>query len=180
MRMFVRAAVRVILIALCLEIVLYAWRNIVYVVTVFPRMTAEDYWPQILIIIGAAIIGFIILALLWWRTDWLVRLLTGRVYDRELVISTSNVNLMKVAMRIVGIILLVNAIPSLLGLIGYHFSIPSIYLDDRRPAEIQEGIIIGVKIILGIFLVYGTKGMSKIIDAADDKIHVIKSEEKPE
>jgi hypothetical protein len=182
MRMLVRAAIRVILIFLFLDVIFTCIRYIGEFNVYSLRGEIENIWFQYLIIIGVTIISLVILALLWLRTDWIVHVLTGKTYDRELVINTSNVDLMKVAMRILGIYLLVDGIPSLLGLIGYHFAIkePDLMGNNYIANEVSKFVIVCVKIFAGIWLVLGTKGIYSIITSIDDKVHMRETETKQE
>jgi hypothetical protein len=180
MRMFVRAAVRIILVVLFLQTILATLRYITEP-NIHNRVTAITHWEPFSTIIGAALISIGILALLWWRTDWLVRVLTGRVYDRELIISTSNIDLMKVAMRILGAYLIVSGIPSLIGNIGFHIALLDSDLLVMYTPDLERNLIVPViQILIGFWLVLGTKGIVKTLNVLDDKVHIIPPEEKPE
>jgi hypothetical protein len=168
MRLAVKAFIRIFLIYIALQMAYYI-TNYISNMFFYRRAYPGDYdlFFHVIFLVASSLIVLLVIYVLWWKTDWLVRVLLGRTRDRELIISTSNLDLFRVAMRILGIVLLVNAIPELIGLAGYHFSIPEemrlIGYPDSA-SEVREFIIVGVKIIFGIFLVVGTR---KIVDTID-------------
>lgn len=181
MRTLVRAAIRIILIYLFLETLFYTIRYCCDIFHIYTYFEPRSRWFDLLVIIGAAVICFVILSLLWWKTDWLVNVLAGKVSNHELIIATSNLDLFKVAIRILGIFLLITSIPALVGLIGYHFSYPDDLFNTYagiQPQEIRELIIIGMKILIGIGMILGTKGIYRVIDIIDTKIHMADNEPK--
>jgi hypothetical protein len=169
MRLAIKAFIRILLIFIALQTVLHIV-NYVHNMLFYHRMYPEDYdlFLPVIILVAAVLILILVIYVLWWKTDWLVRVVSGRTREKELVITTSNLDLFKVAMRILGIVLLVNAIPTLIGLIGYHFSIPQEYREfssySQSAGEIKEFIIVGVKILFGVWLIVGSKGIVKAID----------------
>jgi len=85
-----------------------------------------------------------------------------------LVIKTSNLDLIKVAMRMFGIFLLITSIPELTGLSVYHIRL--IHESDLMYSPIQQATTIMnlvsniITIVIGAWLVIGTKGIAKAID----------------
>jgi hypothetical protein len=142
---------------------------------IFFRSGIGNAWFYILLIVGITVIFYIILTLLWWKTDWLVNVLAGRVSNHELIITSSNLDLFRVAIRILGLYLLVDSIALLIGLIGYHFSLPPQYLDlaiETHANEIKNFFVLGTKIVLGAILLLGFKNIFKTVDRIDDKFHL--------
>jgi len=173
MRLAVKAFIRIFLIYIALQTLLFIANQVSYMV-IYHRVYAEDYdlFIHVIILVASVLIMVLVIYVLWWKTDWLVRVLLGKTRDKELIISTSNLDLIKVAMRILGIVLLVNAIPELIGLIGYHFSIPEemqLIGYTWSTGEVKEFIIVGVKILFGVFLVIGSRGIVNAIDKVWEK-----------
>lgn len=181
MRTLVRAAIRIILIYLFLETLLYTIRYCHDIIHTSTYFEPQSIWFDLLVVIGVAIICFVILSFIWWKTDWLVNVLAGEISNNELIITTSNLDLFKIVLRIFGVFLLIDSIPALVGLIGYHFSYPNDLINTSagiRPQEIRELIIIGVKILIGFWMILGTKGIYKVIDIIDTKVHMADNEPK--
>jgi hypothetical protein len=176
MRLAIKAFIRIFLIYVALQTILYII-NYVHSMLIYSQVYHEDLdlFLPVIVLVAAVLIVILVIYILWWKTDWLVRVLTGRTREKELVISTSNLDLIKVAMRILGIVLLVNAIPTLIGLISYYFIRPEdVYYS--RP-EAREYIIVGVKIVFGIWLIIGSRGIVKAINKVWDKAHLINDEQ---
>ena len=124
MRSVVKAAIRIVLIYLFLTALLplIQFFSVVLADTSdMPGIYTYSYF------VFPVVLYILILCVLWWKTNWLVRFLAGSAPDDSLVITTSNIDLFIVALRILGIFLIVNAIADLIGLISYHFSIHEIY-----------------------------------------------------
>jgi hypothetical protein len=157
MRSLTKVAIRIILIFLFLNMIVALFNHGSSIWIFLPRITGEDIYPQIFILAGAGLIGTLILGILWWKTDWLVKVIAGNIPDDSLVVSTSNLDLFKVALRIIGIFLVVTTIPQLIGLIGYRLSFPSepfeAWGSQQQAVWIKELlIIIIVTLILGFLL----------------------------
>jgi hypothetical protein len=169
MRLAVKAFIRIMLIFVALQAVIYFIRYISSIVNYNHSYLGDyDLFIDVIFLVASALIVLLVIYVFWWKTDWLVRVLVGRTREKELVISTSNLDLIKVAMRILGVVLLVNAIPELIGLVGYHFSLPAEFWDYpsyyESARETQEFIIVGIKILFGVWLVLGSRGIVKVID----------------
>jgi hypothetical protein len=115
-----------------------------------------------------SIIGIIVLSVLWWKTDWFMRILAGEISDQEPVISISKPELFDFAIRILGIYLVVRYIPLLIGLIAYRISIaiasPEEFYLYNTPLvyEIEQWVVVSFYILIGLFLASGIKGMKTI------------------
>ena len=181
MRIAIKATIRVILIYIFLSSLVSL---ISYGVNIFNshHFYPEDYgflFTLALLILGMVLITLILLAL-WWKTDWIVGIIAGDIPENEIKISTTNLDLIKVAMRILGIFLLVYSIPTLVGLIGYHFSLPADSPDfpSVHADEIRNLLVAGVKIVFGVWLLLGTRGIMNTVDKVWDKAHMVRDEEK--
>lgn len=118
--------------------------------------------------LAGPLVGALILYILWRKTDWLVRILAGNINENELVISTSNLDLIRVTMGILGIYLLITSIPDLIGISAYHIFITN-NLSDRNwftedKALLIERLVTTIcSILIGIWLVSGLRGIKGII-----------------
>jgi hypothetical protein len=177
MKSAVKATIRIIVIFVFIQSLITLINYISNFIYAVHHIYSENYdiLFSLAVPIGSLLLGIFILYIIWWKTDWLVKVLAGELSDNELTISTSNLDLMKVALRILGIFLLVNSIPNLLGLIGYHYSFPEEmrrFSTEIYANEIKNYIIVGVKIIFGVWLSLGTKDIHKIFNVVDDKVHM--------
>lgn len=176
MRTLTRAAVRIILAVMFLQTFFTA---INYLVNL-SRYSVQSIGLGLLLILGVSVISFVILGLLWWRTDWLVNLLAGRVSNHELIITTTSTDFFCAALRVLGFYLLADAVPALLGLLGHHlyYSGLATYSDSVIAGNIRDLITIGAKIVIGIGLIIGTRGFSKPETRRSDKTVIKETEEK--
>lgn len=174
MRLAVKACIRIIIIFIALQ-AFFSFLNYASSMIFNYQVYSEDYnLPfQVAVLAVSALVVAAVLGVLWWRTNWVVNVLVGRMPERELVVSTSNLDLVRVAMRILGIVLLVFAVPELIGLIGYHFSVQDEFggtvLYYNTADEVRDLIIAVVKILLGVWLLVGTRKIVKAIDKVWDK-----------
>ena len=181
MRTLTRAIIRIILIVIFLSTLLGFIRYLENILIVIPRTGEHATWFQIYLLFAAFIISILILVFFWWKTNWLVNILAGRVSNHELIISTTNIDLIKVSMRILGIWLVADSLPKLVGLIGYHITLPSSdLLVDIHAQEIENWITTAGKIIVGFWLVLGTRGIYRAFDKLWDKTEVVHDEPKQE
>ena len=173
MRSLIRAAVRVIIIVMFVMMVKMLLVNIQWVAMNFhDESLRQILYYQIGLTVGQFGVYSAILALLWLKTDWIVRVIAGNIDDNELLITSSNLDLVRVAMQILGMVLLATSIPKLLGLGAYHFRILNLVekLDVPSSAvsqatELQSFVIIIVTFLIGLWLVLGTRGIVKAIDS---------------
>lgn len=176
MRTLTRAAVRIILAIMFLQTFFTALNYLVNL----SRYSVQSIGLGLLLILGVSVISFIILGLLWWRTEWLVNLLAGRVSNHELIITTTNTDFFRVSLRVLGFYLLADAIPALLGMLGHHlyYSSLDIYSDSIIAGNIRDLITIGAKILIGIGLIIGTRGISKTASNRSNKAVIKETGEK--
>ena len=172
MRSLIRAAVRIIIIVMFVMMVKMLIVNIQWTAMNFhDESIRQILYYQIGLTVGQFGVYSAILALLWLKTDWIVRFIAGNIDDSEIVISTSNLDLVKVAMQILGMVLLATSIPKLLGFGAYHFRIldmvekldvPSSAVS--RATELESFVTIMVTLLIGLWLTIGTRGIVKAID----------------
>ena len=184
MRALIKAAIRIIIIIMFLRLV---YSLIQYVSAIF---TSLKYTSPIYILgmIAVGLIGILVLYLLWRKTDWLVRILAGNIKDNELVIKTSNLDLIKVAMGILGIYLLVTSVPDLFGLLVYHIHITKVAPDlllmpTEQALEIKQWVTTTITILVGVWLVSrlrGIEGIVKLINNVWNKGQIIDNDDDEE
>jgi hypothetical protein len=182
MRTLTRAIIRIMLIVMFLSTLLTFIRYLEGILVTLPRAGIQATWFEFFLLIASAIISLMILSFFWWKTNWLVNVLAGRVSNHELIITTSNVDLVKVAMRILGIWLLADSLPSLVGLIGYHIALPPQDIVDKytHATEIKNWLFAGSKTLVGFWLVLGTRGIYRALDKLWDKTEMVHDEPKQE
>ena len=82
----------------------------------------EDY-NSLPYILGATIVYIVltfVLLLLWWKTDRVIKFVSGDISDNEIVIHTSNDELYRVIMQIIGIIIVILNVPEFLVTLCYN------------------------------------------------------------
>ena len=168
MRSIIKTAVRIIILIMFVMLLKIVLSNVQWVI-MLPRLGIEQnllYYTGV--IGGLFIIGTLVLYFLWRKTDWIVRTIAGDLNDNELVIKTSNLDLLKVAMRMFGIFLLVTSIPELIGLSAYHIRLTTaselIYSPVEQATTIMNFVSSIITIAIGAWLVIGTRGIAKVID----------------
>jgi hypothetical protein len=118
-------------------------------------------------ILGVDIAGLILLCILWWKTDWLAKLLGVNTDDNALVIKTSNVGFLTVAIQIIGIFFIITSIPDFIGLAVYHIQMrdtfPGYDLSEYQIQETKQWVITSLTFILGLLLASGSKWLVKRI-----------------
>jgi len=171
MRSIIRAAIRIILIVFCVQLVLSLINQINIAIINERRFGYENSSynvdVEIGILVAAFIIGIVILYFLWRKTDWLVRVLAGEMDDSVLTVNTTNLDLISVAIRLLGIYLLATLIPRLIGDIQFYFSIQEILSDayaSDKAAAIKPIIVNTITILIGAGMVMGTRRITKTID----------------
>ena len=120
--------------------------------------------PDIIGMSIAFIIVSLLLLLLWWKADKVIKFIAGDISDNEITINTSNEDLHRVIMRILGIIIVVSNVPYLIVTAGYYFfysHLPDQIRVDFSTNEIRQMAIHGVTILLGIWLAVGNKAIQQ-------------------
>lgn len=182
MRPFIKAGIRIMIIWLFIEAFLETFRNISSYWTIIYISNTLDRWVATGFTLIPFLISVVLLAVLWWRTDWLVRFLTGGQNVNSVIVSTSNVHLVQLAVRIIGIVMVALVIPDLIGLIGYYAMITDqrdfVWLAETRATLVRQVLEVGVRLIVGIVLLLGTRGVVRAIDIVWDKVHLVNNNKK--
>jgi hypothetical protein len=174
MKSIIKAAIRIIIIIIFVRSLVMLVNNLANLRVMSVQIQLYDE-PQstIYYLYGIYIVGFLvvtaILFLIWKKTDWIVKILAGGLNENELNINTSNMDLIKVAMYILGMYLIVTSIPDLFGLLAYHLRLTGeeselIYTAQQKASTIQHFVTSGITIVIGTWLVLGNRGIAKAID----------------
>jgi hypothetical protein len=162
MRGIITAGVRILTIYLFINI-LVILGNDFFIIWNTRNLPGETNSMNISIFVSVCLVIIFILWVIWVKASSLSRFLAGDIDDNNIVIQSTSVDIMKVAMRILGFCLIATTLPTLLGLAAYHIRI--INGDWRMPisestqaAEIKSWVIATVTILIGIWLVLGFRG----------------------
>jgi hypothetical protein len=172
MKTIIKAIIKIIALVFALQLLSPLVANIITVIRMYNDNIYTGNGQGILIYFLAEALFIILIAALvlyfgWWKTDKIVRLIAGDLKENALVVSTSNVNLYRVILSVLGICLLVTSVPSLLGLISYHIYGAQTYSDIFRPppdvvaSEIERWVLQIVTFLIGIWLTVGSKPIAK-------------------
>jgi hypothetical protein len=166
MKAIIRTTIRIILIIMALQLLSLIYGSAMNILVYQPSYHYEFSVHPSFIALALSITGILVLSVLWWKTDWLIRVLAGEISDQELVISISKSELFDFAIRILGIYLIVKYIPLLMGLIAYRMSAviaPEEHMFHMpQTYEIEWWVKISFYILIGVFLASGMKGMKTI------------------
>ncbi|RPJ63891.1 MAG: hypothetical protein EHM12_01175 [Dehalococcoidia bacterium] len=170
MRTLIKAVVRIV-------IALMAWGwflSLVQTIFSFANFISHPEYGtglgQYLFMSAALILligGAVLLVLLWRNTDWLVGVLAGNIDEKQLVINTTNLDLITVVLRILGISLIFTALPALAGHIVNQAIItngPFQVAPDVQARAVESMITTGGTILIGVWLLYGGKGIAAEVD----------------
>jgi hypothetical protein len=157
MHTLIKAAVRLVIILMSLQLLTLFANGLANIVD--------------LLIIGVALVGALILYILWRKSDWLVKKLAGDINENELVINTSNLDLINVVMRVIGMFLILISIPKLAGLIAYRGVLANAYTDmllasnaRATASEIKEWITNIGTLLIGLWLALGGAGIVQVFN----------------
>jgi hypothetical protein len=170
MRTLIKAGIRIIIILMTLEILLSSVSNLVYYLTFSAPYESADlnyFVGSIGSVTFSFLVTVLILFIVWRKTDWLTRLVAGEINDSELTINTNNVELITVAVRILGIIFVVINFRLLVALIGNRWIFGSMYPGvqmQNSVYDITQWIASIVGLLLGIWLTLGGKGIVTALD----------------
>ena len=169
MRTLIKAVVRILIIAAFISLV----NNLLNMISqlVFSFDVYEEYpWGYISVFI-AIVIAAILLVVLWRKTDWLIRRIVGDMGDHEISISTTNLDLIRVAMFVFGTVLIVTSISGVIGFLYFINDAPSYYerawsiMGPHERTRIVTGQIEPiVKFVVGIWLVVGNRSVVGIFN----------------
>jgi len=169
MHTLIKVAVRLLIIFMSLELLIFFTNSLAMVLSVFEYGSEFESYLVLAIIIGVTLAGAIILYFAWRKSDWLVKKLAGDINENELVINTSNLDLINVVMRIVGMVLIIVFIPKLAGLIVYRGVLVYAYQDigfssNATASEIKEWITVIASFLIGLWLVLSGTGIFKFFN----------------
>jgi hypothetical protein len=173
MRTLIKAVIRIAIVLASLQVLIFLGKSLVSFLSV-PESIRESAGPTAYyglgLILGITLISALLLYFLWRKSDWLVGVFAGNFNENELIISSSNLDLVTVVMRVVGICLVITSLPSLLGLAIYHARIVQTFhgvitLDEATQAnELQQWITVIGTILAGLWLVLGGRGIAEAVD----------------
>lgn len=170
MRTLIKAAIRILIIVMTLQMLLSLVNSLVLLFSyppIYGEFNAPYFWGNLATNIFSFLITILILFIVWRKTDWLVGLIAEEINDTELTINTNNVELITVVVRILGIVLLVTNLRLLVALIGNRWILGSIYPDvyiQTSVNDMRQWIAAIVGLLLGIWLVLGGKGIVIALD----------------
>jgi hypothetical protein len=148
---------------------------------IYGNFESTDKLQSLGIAAGIFIVVTIALVLLWRKTDTIIKMVAGNISDNEIVINTTNSELYRIIMRVLGIIIIVTNVPSFLVTLGYNFLyikiINDITYEISASGIITELLIRGISILLGIWLIIGNKS---IVNAKNNIMNWIDADNKDE
>lgn len=168
MKAIIRTTIRIILIIMALQLLNLIYNSAMNILVYQPSYIYDYSVHPSVITLTLSITGILVLLILWWKTDWLMRVLAGEISDQGLVINIPKLELFDFAIRILGIYLIVRYIPLLIGLIAYRISIaitsPEEFYIYYTPVayEIERWVSTSFYIIIGVLLTSGMNGMKTI------------------
>jgi hypothetical protein len=181
MRVIIKAIIRIIILVLGIQL-LFALLG--YISSIFYNTEAFRDDKVFYIISGVDIAGLAILCIIWWKTDWLVKILAGNIDDSALIINISNVDFITVALQIIGVYLVVTSIPDFLGLAVYHILIhdkfPGYELSELEVQETKQWVITIATFLIGFLLASGSKWLVKRIKGTGNSEPSKNDEDQPE
>ena len=188
MRSLIKAVFRVVLVFLFINLVIQVVNYISQILlNSHIYATASEKFNVFPYIIGACIafvVFSLVLLFLWRKTNGVVKFIAGDVTENELAITTTNSELYRVVMHILGIYLIVSSIPYIAGTLGY-----SIYYENINETvyqsiggmNIESLIIKGITVLLGIWLVIGNNPIMKVINSVKNYVQPpLNDEDKPQ
>jgi hypothetical protein len=170
MRTLIKAAVRIALALMAWSSFLLLAQTIISLANLFAHpayITDPSAYYFIVLPFAIFLAAALILIFLWRKTDWLVGVLAGNMNETELVINTTNLDLITVVLRIFGMCLILTSLPTLAGQLANQAIIKSSPF--MGAVEVQartfEGLIsTGGTILIGVWLLYGGKGIVEEVD----------------
>jgi hypothetical protein len=182
MRIIIKAVIRIIILVLVIQLLVSLFKDISWVFYNTEQLGEAFFYLGVLP--GVDIAGLAILCVIWWKTDWLVKILAGNIDDRALMINTSSVDFITVAIQIIGIYLVVTSIPDFVGLAVYHIQIndkfPGYNLSEFEVQETKQWVITIAIFLIGLLLVSGSKWLVKRIQGTGNSEPSMDAEDQPE
>jgi hypothetical protein len=171
MKALIKAVIRIIILVIGIQLLFAIFNEVSWFFTdnVF---SDKNTLKLIEIIIGVGIIELAVLFVMWKKTSWLVKILAGDINDNILAINTSNLALISIAIQILGIYMIVNFLPDLLGLTYNRFRMQQIYAgysnSELGIQEIKLWVITIAKLLIGIWLASGSKWLVKRLKGSNN------------
>jgi hypothetical protein len=169
MKTLIKAVVRIFIIAAFLSL----FNTLLNMISnsVFSSGVFKEYpWAYISGFIAVAIAA-VLLFVLWRKTDWVIRRIVGDIDDHEISINTTNLDLIRVAMFIFGIVWVVTSISGLIGFGYFITGAPSYYENawsivgpDERARIITGQTEPIIKFVVGMWLVFGNRSVVAIFN----------------
>jgi hypothetical protein len=181
MRSLVRVFIRIILVFTFLNLLA---GSAPYVGT----FLQQEFRAGLISLIGAVVIVTGILLMLWAKVDWLSKLLVNTTDDNPITINTASADLFQTAMRVIGLVLVVGFLPDLFGRIAYDVNIGAFISSEygrsiptsavtSQANQIREYVVIGTKLLVGLYLLLGVKGIYRTLNYAWETLRMNKPEE---
>jgi hypothetical protein len=179
MRTLIKLAIRLTIIFVSFQLLIFFANNLANFVSFL------NFQPDLSVYLSASILAVIIiviatiLSMAWMKSDWLVKKIAGDIDDNKIAITTGNVDLINVIMRVVGMVLILISIPKLAGLIVYRGFLVTIYRDvllatnsSLGATEIKEWITVVGTLLIGLWLVLAGTGIFKFFNKVWNYIKV--------
>jgi hypothetical protein len=170
MKILVRVVIRIAIIALiiiCFTSFINTLSNYLGYLSFYAMEGMEYTWRAYIAVLVLWPIVIALLILAWKKTDWLVNVLAGSDAPEEIPFQIPVQKLYNFALKFLGVWVMVNALPEFVRflVIYINLSVSTGGYDSLMPSETVPNLIgAGVKIIIGIWLVFGSRGISKAID----------------
>jgi hypothetical protein len=173
MRTLIKAAVRLVIILMFFHLFLYIGNSLAMLIdffTVNQFTIFNNHYYYLAVPVIVFVIGVLILWYLWLNTDWLAEFIAEDIDEHEIVIKTSNLDLIKVVFRIMGMYLIVTQIPTIVGLSVSHVILEKYTsgIVTSLVGEIKQWIITVGTVLIGLWLLFGGKGIVEMIDRQSD------------
>ncbi len=174
MRAIIKASIRLIIVYLFISLILVLNNGISQVIINdrnFNFPSDESYVTTgIIAVVIATLVSTFILIVLWLKTDWIVRKLAGEIDERQLVISTSNVDLFQVGLKFLGFFLIFNSIPRVLGQIAFEISLPDEpeLVVTTSSSVIRQFVTDGARILIGFGLLFWESRVKRMVSNIRD------------
>jgi hypothetical protein len=166
-KLLIKAAIRIVILIMGIKLLFALFKYGSLFFTDTGIFQDGDFFSYLGYIFCVDIAGLIVLCILWWKTDWLVKLLCGNIEDSALVINTSNIDFITVIIQIIGIYLVVTSIPDFVGLAVYHIQIrnrfPGFDISELQVQETKQWVITSITFVIGLLLASSSKWLVKRI-----------------
>ena len=168
MRSIIKVAMRVIIVFMLIRLLGLAvniWSG--YSMNLYGDETPEEITAFFIGLIVVYFFALAALVLLWFKTNWLVRIFAGNADEHAMVIETSESSLLRVALRIIGFYLIAISIPTLLGEVASQWVWASTYgevpyIQHDVSSYIARWVKMIFTLLVGIWLASGMVGAKQV------------------